>query len=191
MLETGYPQTGYPAFFIFKVSVMIINDVKEGLSMDAGFKSGKNIFRYRVAMIIIEDDHLLTAKNNMSDYYYTLSGAVNLGESSENAARKLTLEMINENYDVERLLTIVENFFNYEFNDTQYDFHEITFYYLMEEKGRKDIIQKNDIGGGRKESFTWIPMNEIKTIEMRPEIVKEIIQKLPENVETIINDERI
>lgn len=159
--------------------------------MDVGYKSGKNIFRYRVAMIVIEDDHLLAVKNNISGYYYTLSGPVALGEPSEYAAGKLTVEMTNENYDVERLLTIVENFFDYEFNDTKYNFQEVTFYYLMEEKGMKEITQKNDIGGGRMETFTWIPLSEINNIEMRPKVVKEIVQKLPENVETIINDERI
>ncbi|WP_411841819.1 NUDIX hydrolase [Salinicoccus sp. HZC-1] len=158
--------------------------------MDSGFKSGKNIFRYRVAGIIIEEDKVLLATNNMTSYYYTLSGAVNLGEASEDAAVRVLTEKTNVNFNIKRLLTIVENFFDYEFNDTKYEFQEVTFYYLMEPLSKLKLNLQNDIGGGRTESLHWMPVSEVSANDIRPRVSKEMMLKLPDQVETIINDER-
>lgn len=158
--------------------------------MDSGFKSGKNIFRYRVAGIVIEEDKVLLATNNMTSYYYTLSGPVNLGEASEDAAVRVLAEKANADFNIERLLTIVENFFDYEFNDTQYEFQEVTFYYLMESRSKLKLNLRNDIGGGRTETLHWLPLSEVSANDIRPKVSKEMILKLPDQVETIINDER-
>lgn len=158
--------------------------------MNCGFKSGKNIFRYRVSGIVIEDGKTLLATNNMTSYYYTLSGSVNLGENSEDAAVRVMREKLDGDYSVERLLTIVENFFDYEFNETRYEFQEVTFYFLMKSQAKTELHLNNKIGGGRTESFCWVPLSGFSANDVRPEVGKKIILDLPEQVETIINDER-
>ncbi len=157
--------------------------------MDCRFKTGKNIFRYRVADIVIDEDQTLVATNNMADYFYTLSGPVNLGEMSEDAAVRLLKEKTGAAYRVERLLRVVETFFDYEFNGTKYDFQEVTFYYLL--KPLKDVEMNlvNKIGGGRTETLHWMPLSDLKVKDVRPKVGKETMIELPDNVETIINYE--
>src|SRR5699024_9770864 len=145
----GYPSKVGILFYLPVLSGIIIYVFKEMVNMDCGFKSGKNVFRYRVGGIVLVDGKALLATNTMTGYFYILSGAVNLGEASEDAAVRVMNEKTGGNYSVSRLLTIVENFFDYEFNDTKYDFQEVIFYYLMEPREIKCPDRKNKLGGGR------------------------------------------
>jgi len=143
-----------------------------------------------VGGIVLVDGKALLATNTMTGYFYILSGAVNLGEASEDAAVRVMNEKTGGNYSVSRLLTIVENFFDYEFNDTKYDFQEVIFYYLMEPREIKCPDRKNKLGGGRTETLHWIPLPEAAGKDIRPRSGKEMILNLPLQVQTIISDER-
>ncbi|WP_460151379.1 NUDIX hydrolase [Salinicoccus sesuvii] len=125
--------------------------------------------------MIIENDHGLLATNNMADYFYTIGGAVKHGESSTDAVRREVLEETKLNYDIEKMLTVVENFFDYEFNCIEYEFHEVAIYYLMKSQGMREINSVQDIGGGRREHVEWIPLSQIDKIELKPSNLKEII----------------
>ena len=45
----------------------------------------KRRFRLRAATIIIEDGCVLFATNEMENYYYSIGGAIELGETAEQA----------------------------------------------------------------------------------------------------------
>lgn len=45
---------------------------------DCGFTKGKNWFRYRAAAIIVENDYVLFASNEMDDYLYSIGSGVHL-----------------------------------------------------------------------------------------------------------------
>lgn len=57
------------------------------MEYDCGFKKGNKWFRYRAAAIIVEDDCVLFAGNEVDDYYYSIGGGVHLGETSEEAVK--------------------------------------------------------------------------------------------------------
>ena len=59
--------------------------MKLSQNLDCGFVRNKNWFRYRVAAIIIENGCVLMASNDAADYYYSVGGAVCLGETTEEA----------------------------------------------------------------------------------------------------------
>ena len=52
---------------------------------DCGFTRENNWFRYRAAAIIIENDCVLFAGNEVEDYYYSIGGGVHHGETAEDA----------------------------------------------------------------------------------------------------------
>ena len=58
---------------------------KEETSQDIGFTRNNQWFRYRAAGIIIKDDAVLMVGNDHNDYYYSVGGAVQLGETAEEA----------------------------------------------------------------------------------------------------------
>ena len=53
--------------------------------MDCGFTREGHWFRYRAAAIIVENEHILFACNEVDDYYYSVGGGVHHGESAEEA----------------------------------------------------------------------------------------------------------
>ena len=56
--------------------------------MDCCFVDGNKRFRYRACAIIIEDNEVLFAKNALDDYYYSIGGAVEVGETLEDAVKR-------------------------------------------------------------------------------------------------------
>lgn len=79
---------------------------------DCGFTKEKNWFRCRAAAIIIEDDCVLFAGNELEDYYYSIGGGVHMGEKAEDAVIREVFEETGVRYDIDRLAVIHENFFN-------------------------------------------------------------------------------
>ena len=107
--------------------------------MDCSFTNGTKRFRYRACAIIIEDDYILFAKNERDDYYYSIGGAVEVGETLEDAVKREVFEETGGNYEIDRLLFFHENFFNGSGTLSGLECHEIAFYYLMKPKGKKDL----------------------------------------------------
>ena len=60
---------------------------------DCGFKKDNKWFRYRAAAIIIEEDCVLFAGNEIDDYYYSIGGGVHVGETSAQAVEREVLEI--------------------------------------------------------------------------------------------------
>ncbi|MDF2882115.1 MAG: hydrolase, nudix family [Clostridiaceae bacterium] len=60
--------------------------------MDCGFKNDEGWFRYRAAAIIIEDGCVLMASNNLTPYYYSVGGGVQLHEMVEDAVKREVFE---------------------------------------------------------------------------------------------------
>lgn len=52
---------------------------------NCGFTNDNKWFRYRAAAIIVEDGYVLFAGNEKEDYYYSIGGAVHMGETAEDA----------------------------------------------------------------------------------------------------------
>ncbi len=49
---------------------------------NCGFINDKKAFRYRAAAIIVENDCVLFAGNEINDYYYSIGGGVHIGETA-------------------------------------------------------------------------------------------------------------
>lgn len=81
------------------------------MEYDCGFKKGNKWFRYRAAAIIVEDDCVLFAGNEVDDYYYSIGGGVHLGETSEEAVKREVFEETGVSYEIDHLAVIHENFF--------------------------------------------------------------------------------
>ena len=89
-------------------------------------------FRLRAAAIIIEDGCVLFATNDVEKYYYSIGGAIELGETAEQAVLREVFEETGVHYEIDRLAYIEENFFKR--NDGAMkglDCHEISFFFLM------------------------------------------------------------
>lgn len=126
------------------------------MEFDCGFTKDNKWFRYRAAAIIIEDGCVLFAGNELEDYFYSVGGAVHIGETAEDAVVREVYEETGICYEIDRLAVIHENFFCESSGSlTGLDCHEICFYYLMKPKGSKQLFSDSYTQG-----FSIFPTNQ-------------------------------
>lgn len=163
------------------------------MDFDCGFIKEDKWFRYRAAAIIVEDDCVLFAGNEVEDYYYSIGGGVHLGESSEEAVKREVLEETGVQYEVDYLAIIHENFFVGSAGLKGLDCHEICFYYMMKPKGNKNLKSHNHslTMDGVKETMHWIPIEDFDKYKAYPTFMKEYLKSDHKGIEHIITDERV
>jgi len=146
------------------------------------FKEENKVFYYRVGAIIIEDNHVLMIKNDSVDYLYSIGGAVNHGETAEEAVLREIQEETGVDYEIERPVFVYENIFS----ENDKNFHGIELFFLMKPRGtREGLVCKSNGMDGAKESLHWLPLNEMAKIELFPEFFKTRLHSLPSGIEMI------
>ncbi|WP_027339264.1 NUDIX hydrolase [Halonatronum saccharophilum] len=156
---------------------------------DCGFTKENGWFRYRAAAIIIENDCVLFAKNEIDDYYYSIGGAVHIGEKAEDAVRREVLEETGVSYKIERLAFIHENFFKGSGSLDGYKCHEIALYFLMKSRGTQELNSNSYSPFGVKEYMHWIPIDKLEHYKAFPTFFKDKINNFEDRVEHIITYE--
>ena len=148
-------------------------------------------FRYRAAAIIVEEGCILFAKNEIDDYFYSIGGAVHMGETAEDAVKREVLEETGVEYEVDHLAVIHENFFNDNRGSLKnMDCHEISLYFFINPRGTKEL-NSNSYVMGVKETMNWLPINELENYKAFPSFMKAYLQSEHCGVEHIITDERV
>lgn len=154
--------------------------------MDCCFKDGNKRFRYRACAVIIEDGCVLFAKNDADDYYYSVGGAVMVGETIEDAVKREIFEETGEHYEIDRLLFFHENFFAGSGFLQGLDCHEIAFYFLMKPLGKMDLKCNSEATCGAKESLHWLPIEKLHNYKAYPEFFRDKLLNLSDNIEHIV-----
>lgn len=152
---------------------------------NCAFQDGPIKFRYRAAAVMIEDENVLMVTSDTSDYFYSIGGAVHLGEKAEEAVLREVFEEAGIPCEIERLLFINENFFI----EDGLENHEISFYFLMKPVDCKSVNRESN-SCGFKEYLRWIPIKDLANYKAFPSFFKSELQKIPSGVKHIITDER-
>lgn len=157
---------------------------------DIGLTKDNNWFRYRAAAIIIENDCVLFVGNEREDYFYSVGGGVQMGETAESAVVREVYEETGVRYEVDRLAVIHENFFNDNKGTLKgLNCHEICFYYLMKPRGTQDL-HSDSYTHGVKEVMHWIPIKDIEKYKAFPSFLKDYLSSDISGIKHIITDER-
>lgn len=149
------------------------NKKQDGI--DAFIENDKVRFRVRACCVIIKDDNVLMMKNNTEDYYYSVGGAVQIGETIEEACLREVIEETGCKYEIDRLLFIHENLYNHNNKSC----HEIAFYFLMKNNDNNTFINNN-------ESAVWIPIKDYHNYKAHPEFFSTELLELPNSVRNIV-----
>ncbi len=167
-----------------------ISNIVDKLNNDVCFQTpDSKRFRLRAAAIIIEDDAVLFATNDAEKYYYSIGGAIEMGETAEDAVKREVFEETGEHYEIERLAFVEENFFKR--NDgmlKNLDCHEITFYFLMKPKGIKSFnTTSKTLNGTVEERLEWLKINELAKYEAYPMFFRNKLKNMKPEIEHIIS----
>ena len=153
------------------------------------FKEDNKIFYYRAAAIIIEDNHVLVIKSDAADYLYSVGGAINHGETAEDAVRREVREETGVDYEIERPVFVYENIFQ----EDGRNLHGIEIFFLMKPRGtREGLVCKSHGMDGAKEHLHWIQLNGMNDVKLYPEFFKTRLHSLPLGIEMLkraANDE--
>ena len=122
-------------------------------------------FTYRAAALIIRDNKLLAAKNTNTPYY-TIGGAVEINETSAEAAMREVYEETGLRMEIDRLAFVQERFHKV---DGQMH-HEVVFFYLM--KPGDINIPDGTVTDQATETLHWLPLDRLGEFDLVPEFLK-------------------
>lgn len=141
---------------------------------DVCFTRNGRLFRFRAAAVIIQKDSVLMMGNGAVPYLYSIGGAVQLGETAEDAVRREVTEETGLRLAVDRLLAIHQNFFtDKDLNGEEW--HELAFYYLMKTPDNMpEIDTHSDSMLGIREHSVWVPIDRFETYNAYPRFFKDM-----------------
>jgi 8-oxo-dGTP pyrophosphatase MutT (NUDIX family) len=145
--------------------------------MDATFNLEKAVFNYRVAAIMIENNHVLIHKQINDKHWALPGGRVEILEDSQTCIKREIKEELGLDVKVNNLLWITENFFEY----NNKNFHEIGLYYKVSLTEGKFNVNNEAFYGeeGERLIYKWTPISELDDILLYPEFLKNSLKEIP------------
>ena len=144
-------------------------------------------FRYRACGLIIEDGCVLFAGNNTEDYYYSVGGAVHVGETAEDAAVREVFEETGVRYEVDRLAFVHENFFP---GKNLPVCHEVALYFLMKPRGTQALQPHGTTVGGTAETMHWLPIDRLREYRAFPAFLADYLPVPPGVTHIVSHNEK-
>jgi len=147
--------------------------------MDVKIDNETQSFKFRVNCIIFNKGKVLLLDMNKNGFLCLPGGHVHIGEDSKEAVIRETMEEVGITSQSQRLVACVENFFE---NKKGKKFHELSFYYVMENPTIPEDKQKNfhyvenDEGKLVDLDFKWISLQDVEKEDIRPVVLKEILK---------------
>ncbi|BCH58470.1 DNA mismatch repair protein MutT [Agrobacterium vitis] len=151
------------------------------------------LFTFRVAGVILQNDHLLVQRSVNEAYWALPGGRAEIGESSEQTIIREMQEEIDRTVNIERLLFTTELFFSFD----DYRAHELGFYYLLNMDAplpfHTDDIVHRVVDGPTDVLFRWVPATAaaFDAFDIRPAFLGNYMGQLPKRVEHLIVDEGV
>ncbi len=155
------------------------------------FLNDKRKFNYRVAGVVIRNDHVLVCREDEQDYVFLPGGRVEFGESSDGALQREIKEEMGCRGEALRLVFSVENFFELEGEH----FHEIGKYYLLTlpddfpfQTEEPCLVSHDE---GHVLTFYWVAIEEnaLEKINLLPLWLRSRLASLPLETEHLTIDE--
>lgn len=149
--------------------------------MDQDFRTftEKATFGVRATALIVRHHKLLLVKDQNNNYY-PIGGAVLVGEKTEDAVLRETLEELGIQADVQKLAFIAENHF---LKEGVY-WHLIEFHYLVKPLEEPDLIMTENT---RQLNCEWIDIDCLHSINLVPEFLKDCLPNWSGKIEHVYN----
>ena len=159
------------------------------MNKDMCVRLGEGVINIRAGAIIIKDNKVLMVKNNKNNYYYSVGGRIQFGETALQAIKREVKEELGFEMEVDRLGFICEAYFYGSIgDDVERLIYEIAYYFYMKAPEDLNIENKTFLEDGTPEYLEWVPINTDKTIY--PGFFKTELKNSSKETKYIIADER-
>jgi len=157
------------------------------------------LFNFRAAAVIVDDGYALLHRASYEDFWSLPGGRVEVGEPSATTVARELAEELGPACEarVERLLWIVENFFEYEGERV----HELGMYYLVTLGASCPYLAKDrpfdgvetdlpsHMGERIRLIYQWFPLDTLANIALFPHILRERLSALPATPELLVEND--
>lgn len=152
---------------------------------DINIKIQDILLNVRAVAVIVNDNKILFQKRKQDKFWALPGGKIRVGEKSEDTIkRELKEELELNNFSVERCNSISEYFFT--FDNTL--IHQYIFSYIVSVDNSEWILNEESEFEGKEENenlvFKWFEINSLTEAPIKPDFLKEQIDKIKDN-ETI------
>jgi ADP-ribose pyrophosphatase YjhB (NUDIX family) len=147
-------------------------------------------FNYRTAAVVVHEEHVLLCREANGDFWCLPGGRCEMMESSYQAVRRELREELEAEGIVERLLWVVENFFD--FGGRR--FHEIGLYFLVSLPADSPLLDTSRLVAFREEvgidlEARWWSLTEVPALDLKPALLRTGLTALPDTPQHVIFDE--
>ncbi|MCL2814242.1 MAG: NUDIX hydrolase [Oscillospiraceae bacterium] len=156
---------------------------------DILFRTKNYIFSYRTAGILVHGDRVLLQKPSNSGDYAFPGGHIAFGETTAETLIREFKEEMGADIEVTELKWVEENFFSWGDKPC----HQISLSYLVRLKDTAQIpLDGRFISEEYRENddnaiyFYWIPLDEVKNINVYPANAAELLLKLDDGVKHFV-----
>ena len=157
--------------------------------MDLLFKMEEGVFSYRVAGICLRNGRVLLQTTTGEDRSFAFPGGhVSFGETNEQTLIREFREETGLDIRVGELKWVAEIFFPW----GEKTCHQICLYYLVEVQDESVTAEGKFIGREQLEGrnfdleFHWVPIEQVKKLEVYPVQAAPLLEKLDEGVQHFI-----
>ena len=158
-------------------------------SRDLTLPADTGFVNLRVGAIIQRDGAVLMVGNEMHDYYYSVGGRIQFGESTEEAVIREVEEETGCRLEIDRLGFVHENFF---YGDSESNLgklvYEISFYFYMKTPEHFEPVCRSFTENQHKEYLEWVRPDCPKQIY--PDFFRTELASPSLSVKHIFTDER-
>ncbi|HEL1780021.1 NUDIX hydrolase [Streptococcus suis] len=137
--------------------------------MDFRTRRNNQIFGVRATGLVVQDEKLYLVKSP-EGIYYTLGGAIQLGETTEEAVQREMKEEIGIDVEVGPLAFIVEN----QFTLQEKSYHQIEFLYLVTPLSEPVTYLEE---GNSIRQCEWIAFVDLEKLDLNPAFLKTELAK--------------
>lgn len=144
-------------------------------------------FNYRIAGVAIYDGKVFLQKPVEDGFWFLPGGRAELQETAEETLKREMSEELHTDITVERLLWVVENFF--EHGGKAY--HELGLYFLMSFPQDAPVLYADHPFFVEEASnefiFQWHTLDSLKELPLYPSFLQTALQELPHGTEHIVH----
>lgn len=126
-------------------------------------KVGNTVFGVRATALIVQNNQLLVTKEG--DYFYTIGGAIQVNESTEEAVVREVREELGVRAQAGQLAFVVEN----RFEQDGVSYHNIEFHYLVNLLEEAPLTMQED---EKMQPCEWIDLDRFEGINLVPAFLK-------------------
>ena len=159
------------------------------MNQDMCVRCGEGLINIRVGAIIIQNNQLLMVKNARDNFYYSVGGRIQFGETAEQAVKREVREELGIELEIERLGFIHEAYFYDLVGDAKGRLiYEPAFYFYMQVPDDFRFQNKPFLEDGTPQYLEWLPFDTQETIY--PVFFKTELQNPTREIRHIVQDER-